>query len=115
MIPVLVALLAATTAFAAPAKSPEAWSSGVIEKFDATAHSLVVKQGSHLMTFALASTVKVLDGKTTLTPDDLAKNAGHSVKVRYTVANGTKTADRVEVSSHTATASHPSKSHPAHP
>jgi phage baseplate assembly protein gpV len=109
------ALLVAATAVAAPAKSAEAWSSGVIDTFDAATRSLVVKQGSHQMTFALASGVKVLEGKTTLTPDDLGKNTGHSVKVRYTVANGTKTADLVQVSSHRATASHPAKGHAAKP
>jgi hypothetical protein len=96
-------LFATSLAFAAPAKTHEAWGTGLIEKVDPAARSLVVKQGTHEMTFAVAETAQVLEGRSTRTLADLSKEVGHQVKVRYTVANGTRTADRVEVSTHTAT------------
>ena len=56
------ALVAATTAFAGPAKSPAAWASGQIEGYDASASSVVLKQGSHEMTFVLAQDAQVTVG-----------------------------------------------------
>ena len=96
-------LFITSLAFAAPAKTHEAWGAGVIEKVDPAARSLVVKQGAHEMTFAVAETAQVLEGKSTRSLADLSNDVGHQVKVRYTVANGTKTADRVEVAAHAAT------------
>jgi hypothetical protein len=96
-------LLVTSFAFAAPAKPYEAWGSGTIEKVDPAARSLVVKQGTHEMTFAVAPTAQVLDGKSSRTLGDLSKEVGHQVKVRYTIFNGTKTADRVEVSARATT------------
>ena len=93
-------LLTTSLAFAGPAKPAEAWGAGVIEKVDPAARSLVVKQGAHEMTFAVAESAQVLEDKSTRSLADLSKDVGHQVKVRYTVANGTKTADRVEVSAH---------------
>jgi hypothetical protein len=93
-------LFTSSLAFAAPAKPAEAWGAGIIEKVDPAARSLVVKQGAHEMTFSVAETAQVLEGKSTRSLSDLSKVVGHQVKVRYTVANGTKTADRVEVATH---------------
>jgi hypothetical protein len=101
-------LLLTSMAFAAPAKPHAAWGAGIIESVDPAARSLVVKQGAHEMTFAVAPTAQVLEGKSTLALADLSKDVGHQVKVRYTVDNGTKTADRVEVSAHGG-ATHPAK------
>jgi hypothetical protein len=103
---VLGTLLVAASAFAAPAKTSQAWSTGVLQTFDPSARSLVVKQGSHEMTFELAPAARILEGKATLKPDELTKNVGHEVKIRYTIANAVKVADRVEVSSHATTAAH---------
>ncbi|HTM31781.1 MAG TPA: hypothetical protein VL263_10760 [Vicinamibacterales bacterium] len=96
-------LFAAALAFAAPAKPHEAWGAGVIEKVDPAARSLVLKQGAHEMTFAVADAAQVLEGKTSRTLEDLSKDVGRQAKVRYMMTGGTKTADRVEVSTRPAT------------
>ncbi len=91
------ALVAATTAFAGPAKSPAAWASGQIEGYNASASSLVLKQGSHEMTFVLAPDAQVTVGSKAMPPSELASDIGRHVKVRYTVKDGSKVADRLEV------------------
>lgn len=95
-------LTAATTAFAAPAKAHEAWGAGTIDKVDTAARSIVVKQGAHQMTFAVAQNAQVLEGKTSRSFADLSQDVGHPVKVRYTMDKGTRLADRVEVTSRAA-------------
>ena len=95
--------LAATT-FAAPAKHPEAWPTGQIERVDTAANSVVVKQGTHEMTFVLAADAHVMQGKKVLQPADLAGDVGRQVKVRYTKNADTKLADRIEVSAPAAKA-----------
>ena len=96
-------LLVTALVLAAPARPREAWGAGVIEKVDPAARSLVLQQGAHEMTFAVAETAQVLEGKTPRTLEDLSKAIGRQVKVRYTMSDGTKTADRVEVSTRPAT------------
>ena len=59
--------------------------------------SVVVKQGTHEMTFALATDEHLMQGTKTLQPADLAGDIGHRVKVRYTLDGATKRADRIEV------------------
>ena len=87
----------AASAFAAPAKPREAWASGQIERFDASARSLVVKQGTHEMTFVLGPGVQVVQGKTEQAAADLAKDVGRQAKVRYTTNGGSRVAERIEV------------------
>ena len=41
------------------AKTPEAWSTGVLQTVDPAARSLVVKQGAHEMTFELALAARI--------------------------------------------------------
>jgi hypothetical protein len=84
--------------FAAPAKPREAWATGQIDHVDQAARSIVVKQGSHDMTFVLAPNATILEGKKTLQTSDLAGDVGHHVKVRYTMNGDSKVADRIEVS-----------------
>ena len=88
--------LAATTAFAAPAKK-ESWASGQIGHVDTAARSVVVKQGKHEMTFNLAPDATVTQGATTIQLADLAADTGKPVKIRYTLNGTTKLADRVQV------------------
>lgn len=90
-------VLVAGMAYAAPTKSQEAWASGNLDRFDAAARSVVVKQGTHEMTFVLASDAHVMQGKKTLQPSDLSGDVGRKVKVRYTANGATKVADRIEV------------------
>ena len=97
-------LALATTTFAAPAKPREAWATGKIERVDTAAKSVVVKQGTHEMTFVLADNAHVMQGKTMLQAADLASGVGRQAKVRYTTSAGTKLADRIEVSAVTPAA-----------
>ena len=90
-------LAIAAASFAAPAKAQEAWAAGNLEKFDAAAKSVVVKQGTHEMTFTLATDAQLMQGKKALQPGDLAGDVGRHVKVRYTLDGATKRADRIEV------------------
>ena len=95
--------LAATT-FAAPAKPHETWATGQIERVDTAANSVVVKQGTHEMTFVRAADAHVMQGKKMIQPADLANDVGRQVKVRYTKNADTKLADRIEVSAPAAKA-----------
>lgn len=92
--------LAATT-FAAQTKSAakpkEEWASGQIARVDTAAKSVVLKQGTHEMTFVLAPDAQLMAGKKTLQTADLANDIGRHVKVRYTAQAGTNTANRVEI------------------
>lgn len=90
-------LAVAATTYAAPGKAPEVWASGNIVRFDATAKSVVVKQGTHEMTFVLAPDAHLMQGKKALQPGDLDADVGRQVKVRYTTKGTTKTADRIDV------------------
>ena len=87
----------AAASFAAPAKPVEAWAAGSLEKYDATAKSVVVKQGTHEMTFALGTDAQFMEGKKTLQSSDLNGDIGRHVKVRYTMSGATRLADRIEV------------------
>ena len=87
----------AATSFGAPAKATEAWASGSLEKFDASAKSVVVKQGTHEMTFALGTDARFMEGKKALQSSDLNGDIGRRVRVRYTMNGATRLADRIEV------------------
>lgn len=82
---------------AAPAKAKAAWATGKVGSVDASARTVVVKQGTHEMTFALAADATLMQGHTTIQPADLASDVGRPVKVRYTMNGTTKLADRIEV------------------
>lgn len=103
------------TAWAAPAKAREAWASGQLERVDATARSVVLKQGTHEMTFVLASTAQLMEGKRAVTLDDLSHALGHGVKVRYSVKGSEKIADRLEVAMPATTPTAPATKTPAAP
>jgi hypothetical protein len=94
-------LALAATIFAAPAtsaaKPKEEWASGQIERVDTAAKSVVVKQGTHEMTFVLAPDAQLITGKKTMQTADLANDIGRHVKVRYTAQAGTNTANRLEI------------------
>ena len=94
----IIGTLALTaTMFGAPAKSKEEWASGQIARVDTAAKSVVVKQGTHEMTFVLASDAQLMAGKKTFQVADLANDIGRHVKVRYTAQSGTNTANRLEI------------------
>ena len=70
-------LALAVTASAAPAKK-EAWASGQVGSVDTSARSVVVKQGKHEMTFALAPDATLTQGATTIQLADLAVRRGQA-------------------------------------
>jgi hypothetical protein len=90
-------LAVAATTYAAPGKAREAWASGQLERFDATTKSVVVKQGTHEMTFTLAPDARLMQGKKALQPTDLTGDVGRHVKIRYTTNGANKVADRINV------------------
>ena len=108
LLTILGMLVIAATTFAAPAPRP-AWATGKIAKFDATAKTIVVKQGTHDMTFVLAPAAQLLQGKKTIQPTDLTSDVGRNVKIRYTMTSGKRTADRIEVSEPAPTPPTPAK------
>jgi len=81
----------------AAAKPHEDWAAGKIERFDASANTVVVKQGSHEMTFVLAPDAKVMLGKKAGQTADLATDTGKQARVRYTTQSDKKIADRIEI------------------
>jgi hypothetical protein len=91
----MVGLSAAASA--APAKHPAAWATGRIERFDAGTKTLVLAQGKHDMTFTLAPDAHILQGKKALSTADLGSDVGRPVRVQYTMAGATRTAQRVQV------------------
>ena len=82
----------------APKPAPSAWATGKIQSFDANAKMLVVKQGSHEMSFVLTPTAQLLQGKKPLQPSDLTSDVGRNAKIRYSMSAGTRSADRIEIS-----------------
>ena len=90
--------LAAMT-YAAPGKTPEAWASGRLNRFDPSTKLVVVTQGTHEMSFALDPGAQLMLGKKSLQPNDLTGDIGHDVRIRYTLRGSTKVADRIEVGS----------------
>ena len=92
-----LAILALAVSASAGSAKKEAWASGHIGSVDTSARSVVVKQGKHEMTFAVAPDATLTQGATTIQLNDLASDTGKPVKVRYTMNGTMKTADRVEV------------------
>jgi hypothetical protein len=100
-------LALAATSFAAPAKTPESWASGKLERVDPATKAVVLKQGTHELTFTLTSDAHLMQGKKTLQASDLTNDVGRNVKVRYRMEGGTKVADRIEVATTTTPAAKP--------
>jgi hypothetical protein len=94
---VFAPLAIATTALAGPAKPVTAWASGQLQRVDVAARSVVVMQGTHEMTFALAPDAQLTQGHKTLQASDLSGDIGRTVKVRYVAAGTIRTADRISV------------------
>ena len=107
---VIGALALAVTTVTLAAKPKEEWASGQIARVDLAAKSVVIKQGSHEMTFALAPDAQVMAGKKTLQTTDLSNGVGKHVKVRYTTQGSSKIANRLEIAE-TAASSKPMAGH----
>ena len=99
----ILALAVATTASASPAQTAKGAKkaaahsiTGTLEKYDASANSIVVKTAKGDETLSLASATSIRMGATRMTPADLNGHTGQRVKVRYSEENGKQTAQTVQ-------------------
>jgi hypothetical protein len=99
----ILALAVATSASASPAQAKTAKKAvahsvtGTLEKYDASANSIVVKTAKGDETLSLGSATSIRMGATRMTPADLNGHTGQRVKVRYSEENGKQTAQTVQV------------------
>jgi hypothetical protein len=98
LIAIGLALTLATGVFAQPAqvRSPT-WASGKVAKVDIRIHSLVIRQGTHQMTFTLPADTRFMRGRQRLRLDELAHDVGDDVMISYTTLGGTRVAQRVVI------------------
>jgi len=99
----ILALAVATSASASPAQAAKGAKkaaahsiTGTLEKYDASANSIVVKTAKGDETLSLGSATSIRMGATRMTPSDLSGHAGQRVKVRYSEENGKQTAQTVQ-------------------
>ncbi len=84
----------------APAPAAESALVGTIEHFEASARRLVLQTASDAhIAFTLAPDAIIRLGSRTLPPAELASHRGRKAKVRFTQANGRRTAHWVVISS----------------
>jgi hypothetical protein len=107
----ILALAVATSASASPAQAAKAAKkaaahsiTGTLEKYDASANSIVVKTAKGDATLSLASATSIRMGATRMTPADLSGHTGQRVKVRYSEEGGKQTAQTVQFEGGTRTA-----------
>jgi hypothetical protein len=99
----ILALAVATSASASPAQTAKTAKkaaahsvTGTLEKYDASANSIVVKTAKGDETLSLASATSIRMGATRMTTADLNGHTGQRVKVRYSDENGKQTAQTVQ-------------------
>ena len=99
----ILALAVATSASASPAQTAKTAKkaaahsvTGTLEKYDASANSIVVKTAKGDETLSLGSATSIRMGATRMTPADLNGHTGQRVKVRYSEENGKQTAQTVQ-------------------
>jgi len=107
----ILALAVATSASASPAQAAKGAKkaaahsiTGTLEKYDASANSIVVKTAKGDETVSLASATSIRMGATRMTPSDLSGHTGQRVKVRYSEEGGKQTAQTVQFEGGTPTA-----------
>lgn len=83
---------------------------GVIEKVDTGTNQLVVKVGTKTEEFTLAPSTRIAEGATTMSASQLA--AGASVRLEWTMANGSRQLKSVEVVSSAQGQAEPQKVSP---
>lgn len=94
---VLTALAFLAVVGAALAGPAEERASGRLARMDRASRTVVVRQGAHELTFVLAATTRVVQDGRTLSPDELASEVGHTVKVRYSTDTGASVARQIDV------------------
>ncbi len=100
----ILALAVATSASASPAQTAKTAKkaaahsvTGTLEKYDASANSIVVKTAKGDETLSLGSATAIRMGATRMTTADLNGHTGQRVKVRYSEENGKQTAQTVQI------------------
>jgi hypothetical protein len=91
---------AAKTMEAKPAKAAKVTTitaTGTVGKFDAASHTLTVTTPKGDVAFMVDSTASITANGKKVVASDLPSHVGHKVTVRYTDANGQKTAQSVKV------------------
>jgi hypothetical protein len=88
------ALAIAATAFAAPGKVKARYT-GTVEKYDATTHTLTIKNKDKQAVFVINDQSQVLAGGTKADPSAFA--AGKKIKVEFVMDGANKIAQKVEV------------------
>lgn len=86
------ALGMAAGSFAAPKQMV---ARGTITAVDSAAKTVTVKEGRQAVTYTVASAAKIVESNKAMTVADLKTN--ERVIVHYTVANGAKVADQLDV------------------
>ena len=79
----------------AHAQSPRVvtlWASGRIERFDPTAHLLVIRQGTHEMTFTLRTETRLERGHQPEPSSQLSRDIGQDVRINYVTMSGARVA-----------------------
>jgi hypothetical protein len=99
----ILALAVATSASASPAQTAKTAKktaahsiTGTLEKYDASANSIVVKTAKGDETLSLGSATSIRMGATRMTPADLNGHTGQKVKVRSIEENGKQVAQTVQ-------------------
>jgi hypothetical protein len=91
------------TTAAKPTKAPmEVSAVGKIEKYDAASKTLTLSTTKGEQTFVLSANATIHQGSRALHEADIASESGQRAKVRYSEANGQKTADAVMILSTTS-------------
>ena len=72
---------------------------GIIDAFEQAAQRLVLQTKTERVTFVLASDVVIRLGSRTLTAAELAAHRGRRAKIRFTQANGRRTAHWIVIAS----------------
>jgi anti-sigma factor RsiW len=73
------------------------WASGRIARFDPVAHLLVIKQGTHEMTFTVRGETRLEQGVQTQPPAELTHDVGRDVRISYVLISGARIARRVVI------------------
>jgi hypothetical protein len=124
LVAALVALAMAVAVSAAPAQAKKSTAkstakttahsvTGTLEKYDAASNTITLKSGANTETLTVGSDTSIRMGASRMSPADLSGHTGQKVKVRYTEANGQRTAQSVQLEAPARTARTQNTSKPA--
>jgi hypothetical protein len=112
LVAALVALAMAVTVSAAPVQATKSTAktttktttkstahsvTGTLEKYDAASNTITLQSGANTETLTVGSDTAIRMGASRMSLADLSGHTGQKVKVRYTEANGQRTAQSVQL------------------